>query len=86
MPASSLIAVTVCTDPAISCSLPNAAQFIQVHPKNIGLAADGTGSVNNQIWSGWGVRGQPPPESWRSITAILTERKEPSPDARPRWP
>jgi hypothetical protein len=27
---------------------------MQVRPKNIGLAADGTGSVNNLVWSGWG--------------------------------
>ena len=59
MSASSLIAVTVCTDPAISCSLPSAAQFMQVHPKNIGLAADGTGSVNNLVWLGKSAGNRP---------------------------
>jgi hypothetical protein len=54
-PTNSLIAVTVCTDPADGCTLPGAAQYMEVKPKEITTSGDGSGYVTNLVWSGWGA-------------------------------
>ena len=54
-PSTSLIAVTVCTFPADSCTLSGAAQVMEVRPKQITDSGDGTGVVTNLVWSDWGA-------------------------------
>jgi protein kinase-like protein len=51
---TSLIAVTVCTFPADGCSVPGAAQYMEVRPKQITNSGDGSGYVTNLVWSDWG--------------------------------
>ena len=53
-PASSLIAVTVCSEPAGGCNDPGASQIMEVRPKTIGVSGDGSGFVTALVWSDWG--------------------------------
>ncbi len=54
-PTSSLIAVTVCTYPAVGCTQPGAAQYMEVKPKEITTSGDGSGYVTSLVWSNWGA-------------------------------
>jgi len=51
---ASLIAVTVCTFPADGCSVPGAAQYMEVRPDQITDSGDGSGYVKDLVWSAWG--------------------------------
>jgi hypothetical protein len=51
---SSLIAVTVCSDPAGGCTYAGASQIMEVQPKQIYLSADGSRYVDGLTWTGWG--------------------------------
>jgi hypothetical protein len=51
---ASLIAVTVCTDPAVGCTDLGASQYMEVRPKQILNSGDGSGYVTNLVWSDWG--------------------------------
>ena len=53
-PTTSLIAVTVCANPAGGCNLPGASQYMEITPKTITTSGDGSGYVTNLVWSGWG--------------------------------
>ncbi len=53
-PSNSLIAVTVCIYPADGCTLPGAAQYMEVRPKQITNSGDGSGYVKDLVWSNWG--------------------------------
>jgi hypothetical protein len=53
-PTASLIAVTVCTDPAVGCNVPGASQYMGIRPKEIYVSADGSGYVKNLVWTNWG--------------------------------
>jgi Protein kinase domain len=53
-PTASLIAVTVCTEPAVGCTFAGASQYMEITPKQITVSADGSGYVKNLAWSGWG--------------------------------
>jgi len=52
---TSLIAVTVCTFPADGCTLPGAAQYMEVRPNQITDSGDGSGYVTKLVWSDWGA-------------------------------
>jgi hypothetical protein len=54
-PTDTLIAVTVCTFPADGCTDPGAAQYMEVRPKEITTSGDGSGYVEDLVWSGWGT-------------------------------
>ena len=54
-PTTSLIAVTVCSDPAGGCNLPGASQYMEIRPKEITDSGDGSGYVTNLVWSSWGA-------------------------------
>jgi hypothetical protein len=54
-PWTSLIAVTVCTYPADGCTLPGAAQYMEIRPKQITTSGDGSGYVKDLAWSNWGA-------------------------------
>jgi serine/threonine protein kinase len=51
---SSLIAITVCSEPAVGCADAGASQIMEVRPKTIAVSADGSGYVTNLVWSDWG--------------------------------
>jgi hypothetical protein len=53
-PTTSLIAVTVCSDPAGGCNFAGASQYMEIRPKEITDSGDGSGYVTNLVWSGWG--------------------------------
>jgi len=54
-PSTSLIAVTVCTFPADSCTVPGASQYMEVRPDQITDSGDGSGYVKDLVWSNWGA-------------------------------
>ena len=51
---SSLIAVTVCTEPADGCTVPGASQYMEVKPAQITTSGDGSAYVDKITWSSWG--------------------------------
>jgi serine/threonine protein kinase len=51
---SSLIAVTVCTEPADGCTVAGASQYMEVKPAMITTSGDGSAYVNKITWSNWG--------------------------------
>jgi serine/threonine protein kinase len=51
---ASPIVVTVCTEPANGCNYAGASQVMEVMPKDISIAGDGSGYVKNLVWSDWG--------------------------------
>jgi hypothetical protein len=53
-PTSTLIAVTVCSDPADGCTQAGASQQMEVKPKEILVSGDGSGYVDGLTWSNWG--------------------------------
>jgi hypothetical protein len=53
-PTASLIAVTVCTFPADGCTVPGAAQYMEVRPSQITDSGDGSGYLKDLTWSDWG--------------------------------
>jgi hypothetical protein len=52
--ASTLIAITVCSEPAVGCNDPGASQIMEVRPKTIAVSGDGSGFVTALVWSDWG--------------------------------
>ena len=51
---NSLIAVTVCTEPADGCTLAGASQYMEVKPSQITTSGDGSGYVDKITWTNWG--------------------------------
>jgi hypothetical protein len=51
---STLIAVTVCSDPAGGCTYAGASQIMEIQPKQIYVSADGSRYVDSLTWAGWG--------------------------------
>ncbi|MCW2936572.1 MAG: putative molecular chaperone with protein kinase domain [Actinomycetia bacterium] len=51
---SSLIAVTVCTEPADGCTVAGASQYMEVKPAKITTSGDGSAYVDKINWSSWG--------------------------------
>ena len=51
---SSLIAVTVCTQPADGCTVAGAGQYMAVKPAMITTSGDGSAYVDKITWSSWG--------------------------------
>ena len=45
----------MCTFPADGCTDPGAAQYMEVRPKEITTSGDGSGYVQDLVWSGWGT-------------------------------
>jgi hypothetical protein len=51
---SSLIAVTVCSDPTGGCTYAGASQIMEIRPQQIYLSADGSRYVDRLTWAAWG--------------------------------
>ena len=51
---SSLIAVTVCSQPAGACTYAGASQIMEIQPKQIVVSGDGSRYVDSLTWTGWG--------------------------------
>ncbi len=51
---SAPITVTACEYPAVGCTQPGSAQYMEIRPKQIVTSGDGSGYVDGITWSGWG--------------------------------
>ena len=51
---STLIAVTVCSQPADGCTYAGASQIMEVKPKQIVTSGDGSAYADGLTWSNWG--------------------------------
>jgi len=51
---TSLIAVTVCSEPVGGCTYAGASQVMEIQPRQILVSQDGASYVDNLTWTGWG--------------------------------
>jgi hypothetical protein len=54
-PTTSLIAVTVCSDPGTGCQTPGSTQYMEVRPTQLTDSGDGSGYVQDLVWTDWGA-------------------------------